>query len=185
MEIMLRCSLPDRPGALGELTGAVGRFGGDIQAVEVVETADGRALDDLVVVVPPDGLNRLVEGIEGLDGVKLVHMGPSRGHPGDAVTRLALGFQSLLDGAMTVEHGVATLVGGLLRADAVELVPAAEAPRGDALTLVLPFDDLVLVVRREYRFTDTERARTQALLRASLEAARFRRATGAAEAAAG
>jgi len=185
MEIMLRCSVPDRPGALGELTGAIGRFGGDIQAVEVVETEDGRALDDLVIVVEPEGLTRLMDGVRGLPDVEVVHVGPSRGHPGDAVTRLALGLQSLLDGAMTEENGVSALVGGLLRADSVDLVPAREAPRGNARTLVLPFDDRALVVRRVYRFTDTERERTEALVRVTLQAARFRRATGAAGVATG
>lgn len=178
MEIMLRCAVPDRPGALAELAGAVGDAGGDIQAVEVVETADGRALDDLVVVVAPDGLRRLVDRLEALADVEVVHVGPSRGHPGDAVARLAVGLQSLLDGAMTVEHAVAALVGGLLRADSAELVGAVDAPRDGARTLVLAFDARLLVVRREYRFTDTERDRAQAILRTALEAARVRGEAG-------
>jgi len=47
---MLRCSVPDRPGALAVLAGTIGEAGGDIQAVDVVEHGESDALDDLVVV---------------------------------------------------------------------------------------------------------------------------------------
>lgn len=166
MEIILRCAVPDRPGALAALAGVIGDAGGDIQAVEVVDTADGVALDDLVVVLSePSQLSRLVGRIEALEGFDVVHAGPSRGHPGDAVTRVALGLGSLLDGSMTEEHALVTLVGGLLRATSVDVLPAGEAPRAGAKTLVLPFAERVLVARRDYRFTDTERERVQSILR--------------------
>lgn len=169
----MRVALPDRPGALARLARAIGDAGVDIAAVDVVEAADGVALDDLVVVVEdPSALRGLVDAIAALEGVDLVHAGPSRGQPGDAVSRLALGLESLLNGAMTVDDGIRTLVGGLLRADLAELVPAAEAPRRENdRVVVLPVDDRVLVVRRDYRFTDTERSRAAAIVNVCVEAA--------------
>lgn len=166
MEVMLRVAVPDRPGALATLAGAIGEQGGDIQAVEVVDRMDGEALDDLVVWLDgPERMRALVDCIEALEGFRLVHAGPSRGHPGDAVTRLAVGLGALLDTSMTQEHALTTLLGGLLRAASVEVSPAASAPRAGAKTLVLPFSGRVLVARRDYRFTDTERERAQTILR--------------------
>jgi hypothetical protein len=175
MEIMLRCTVPDRPGALATLAGAIGEAHGDIQAMDVVETADGLALDDLVVVVDgPDGLRQLVERVGDLDGVELIHAGPSRGHPGDAVARLAVSFEHLLNGAMTADHAVVAIVGGLLRAASARLVEAADAPRPAARRLVLAVDHRYLLVTRDYRFTRTEQERAEALVRAVAEAARSR-----------
>lgn len=175
MEIMLRCSLPDRPGALAALTAAVSETGGDIQGVEVVEVADGRALDDLVVVVDGSAdLRALVDRVGGLTDFELVHAGPSRGHPGDAVTRFAFAIESLLNGAMTADHALATIVGGLLRASSARLVPAPDAPRPNESRLTLDVGDRYLVVSRDYRFTHTERQRAEALVRAAAEAAAAR-----------
>jgi hypothetical protein len=171
MEVILRCAVPDRPGALAAVAGAIGHAGGDIEAVDVVESADGVALDDLVVVIAEGGLPALLAGVQAVEGVEVVHAGPSRGHPGDAVARLAIGLQSLLNGAMSADDAVVTLVGGLLRASSATIMPRAEAaPALDHRTLVLPFDDAALVLRREYRFTHTERERAVAILRACLEA---------------
>lgn len=181
MEIMLRCSLADRPGALAALAGAIGEVGGDIQGVDVVEVADDRVLDDLLVVVEgPDGLRTLVDRVGALDDVELVHAGPSRGHPGDAITRLALSMESLLNGAMEVDHALVSIVGGLLRAGSAKLVAAGDAPRPTARQLRLAVDHRYLVVTRDYRFTRTERERAEALVRAAVEAAsaRRRRASG-------
>lgn len=177
MEVILRCAVPDRPGALAALAGTIGEAGGDIEAVEVVETVDGQALDDLVVVIDPDGLTALADRIHQLDDVELVHIGPSRGHPGDAVARLALGIESILNGAMLLDHGMEVLVGGLLRADSAEFVQPAQAPRRGGKTLVLAVDERVLVLRRAYRFTDAERSRAEAVLRVCVEAAAVRAAT--------
>jgi len=52
---LLRLALPDRPGSLGEVAGALGAVGVDILALDVVEHADGRAVDEMVLHVP-DGL---------------------------------------------------------------------------------------------------------------------------------
>ena len=170
MEVIVRVCVPDRPGALATVAGAFADAGADIEAVDVVESAGGVALDDLVVVIEPESVRTLIERIEALDDVELVHVGPSRGLPGDAVARLALGFESLLNGAMTNDHALQALVGGLLRATAADLVPGKDAPRAGEKTIVLAVDERVLVVRRDYRFTDTERSRAAAIVSACVEA---------------
>jgi hypothetical protein len=171
MEVMLRCAVPDRPGALAALAHAIAEAGGDIQAVDVVETRDGVALDDLVVVIDPALGRRLADCVRAVEGVELVHAGPSRGDPGGAVFRLAVGLEALLSGAMTVEHGLRALLGGLLRASSAELVDRADAPPAGARILVLDAGASALVLRRDYRFTATERDRAAAVLRACLRAA--------------
>lgn len=172
MEITLRCAVPDRPGALAAVAGAIGGAGGDIAAIDVVETADGVALDDIVVVIDPPRLREIVAALRAVEGVELIHAGPSRGQPGDAVSRLALGLESLLNGAMERDRAVTTLIGGLLGAASAELVPAGSVPPESDTVMALEFDDQLLVVARDYRFTDTERERAQAILRTCLEAAR-------------
>ena len=168
----MRVSVPDRPGALATVAGAFAEAGADIEAIEVIETQDGVALDDLVCVIEPESLGRLVASINAIDAVEVVHIGPSRGLPGGAVSRLALGLESLLNGAMDRDHAVQTLVGGLLRATAADLVAADQAPRSGDKTLVLAIDHRVLVVRRDYRFTHTEQSRAKAIVSACIEASR-------------
>lgn len=48
----LRIRLLDRPGSLGRVTALLGRAGVDIHQVAVLERADGRAVNDLVVCMP-------------------------------------------------------------------------------------------------------------------------------------
>ncbi len=170
---MLRCALPDQPGRLAALAGAIAEAGGDIEAVDVVESGAEIALDDLFVLVDgSEGLRAVVARVQALEGVELIHAGPSRGHPGDAVTRAAIGLEAILSGAMTLTHGVQALLGGLLRASSVTFEPAQQSPLDDDCLLGLPFADQVLVLRRDYRFTDTEIDRARALLRVCGEAAR-------------
>jgi hypothetical protein len=170
VEISMRCAVDDRPGALAHLAGAIAAVGADIEAVDVVDAEGGKALDDLVVVVrDPGHLRELLAALERLDDVEVVHAGPSRGHPGDAVTRMAVGLQSILNGAMDPERGVTTLLAGLLRADDVTIVPREEAPpEADGLLLV-PMPPRVVVVRRAYAFCRTEEERALALVRACAE----------------
>jgi hypothetical protein len=163
MELMLRCALPDRPGALAKLASAISAVGGDIHAVDVVEHDEGRALDDLEVILDEERIPTLLDRLAALDGVSVIHAGPSRGQPGDAVTRLSIGIESLLDGSAEARRGVCTLIGGMLRAREAAFVPAAQAPDdGDRRTLALDAGHEVLVLRRDYRFPATERERAQA-----------------------
>lgn len=170
MELMVRCSLPDRPGALARLTSAVGEIGVDIEAVEIVDVIDGRAIDDMVVVVDDDARRReVVDRLAALDDVDVLHAGPSRGHPGDAVARAAVGLQALLDGSVDAERGITTLVGGLLRADQAEI--ADDPPSAHTTRLVLPLGDRWVVLTRDHAFTTTERQRAEALCRVAATAA--------------
>lgn len=171
MEIVLRCALSDRPGALAELAGTVSESGGDIQSIEVLERTDGRALDDLVVAIAPADMAGLIDRLTQARDVELIHTGPSRGDPGDAVTRLAIGFAALLDGSMDADHACTTLIGGLLRAGSASLSSADDAPKAGRRTLLMPLADRVLVLHRDYPFTPTERQRATTIGRAIRSAA--------------
>lgn len=165
MELMLRCAVPDRPGMLASVTGAISAVGGDIQAIEVVEHRDGRALDDLELRLAEERVPSLLQRLSLLDDVRVIHAGPSRGRPGDAVTRLAIGLEALLDGSAEPRRGLLTLVGGLLRARSAGFVKPDEVPDEAHRVLALEVDDEVLVLHRDYRFTEAERERAEALLR--------------------
>lgn len=170
MELMLRCAVPDRPGALAQLASAISAAGGDIHSVDVVEHDDGRALDDLEIILDDDRVPTLLEEVTALDEVEVVHAGPSRGRTGDAVTRMSIALGALLDGSAEVRRGMCTLIGGMLRARSAELVAATQAPEADPQVLTLHAGDDVLVLRRDYRFTATERERAQALLQVARRA---------------
>lgn len=170
MELMLRCALPDRPGELARVASAISAVGGDIQAVDVVEHSDGRALDDLELLLDADRIPSLLQRLGDLEGVRVVHAGPSRGRPGDAVTRLSIGIESLLDGSSEARRGLCTLIGGMLRARSAEFVEHGDAPEDDQRALALDAGDEVLLLQRDYRFTATERERARALLRLALRA---------------
>ena len=179
MEVVVRCRVPDRPGALAQLAGVVGAVGGDIQAVDVVEVADdasdGLALDDLVVTVDDaTHLGALVDALRRAPDVDLVHVGASRGDPGHASTRLAMGLEAVLSGAMTMDHGVQTLLGGLLRADSAEIVDARAVPRSGPKTFVEALDHRFVVLRREHAFTPNELTKARAILRCVQQAALIR-----------
>jgi len=72
MPFLLRVSLPDVPGSLGRVAGAIGQAGGDIQAIEIVEkTATGAAVDDVLLEtapgVMPDSIVSACSSIEGVE----------------------------------------------------------------------------------------------------------------------
>ncbi|MHA6796048.1 ACT domain-containing protein [Pseudonocardia bannensis] len=70
MSFLLRVVLPDKPGSLGAVATALGDAGADILGVDVVERADGQAIDDLTVELPagrpPDVLITAAESIRGV-----------------------------------------------------------------------------------------------------------------------
>jgi hypothetical protein len=75
---LLRVIMPDRPGALGEVASALGRAGGDIVGIEVVEhRADGFAVDDVTLDLPPGrSPDALVSACNALDRVDVEFVGP-------------------------------------------------------------------------------------------------------------
>ena len=74
MPFLLRVELPDVPGSLGRLAGAIGEAGGDIEAIEIVEKRhDGTAVDDVLLEIAPGTMpDSVVSAVNGLDGVRVV-----------------------------------------------------------------------------------------------------------------
>jgi hypothetical protein len=74
---VLRVWLPDRPGALGAVASRIGAVRGDVVGIEILERGGGRAIDELVVELPEDGLLPLLlaemREVEGVD-VEDVHL---------------------------------------------------------------------------------------------------------------
>jgi hypothetical protein len=67
---LLRLVVPDRPGILGAVATTLGTAGIDIVSVDVLERADGVAVDDVVVDLPrgrlPDSLITVVQKVPGV-----------------------------------------------------------------------------------------------------------------------
>jgi hypothetical protein len=69
---LMRVTLPDRPGSLGAVASAMGKVGGDINAVEIVEKGDGIVVDDFIVDLPPNQMpETIVTACQSLEGVKV------------------------------------------------------------------------------------------------------------------
>lgn len=51
---LVRIWLPDRPGALGAVALRLGSLRGDVVGLEIIERGGGRAIDEVVVVLPED-----------------------------------------------------------------------------------------------------------------------------------
>lgn len=75
---LLRVVMPDRPGALGEVASVIGKAGGDIVGVEVIEhRADGFAVDDFTLDLPAGRVaDALVSACLALEGVEVEFVGP-------------------------------------------------------------------------------------------------------------
>lgn len=83
MAYLLRVTVPDRPGALGALAVALGQVNANIMSLNVIETLDGAAVDDIVVDVPTGALpDTLITAAESLDGVSVVSLRPFDGRLG-------------------------------------------------------------------------------------------------------
>lgn len=71
MSFLIRVQIPDRPGTLGAVAGALGEIGADILSVDVVERGNDAAIDDMVVELPsgrlPDVLITAAESVAGVE----------------------------------------------------------------------------------------------------------------------
>ena len=134
MLLRVRVTLPDRPGALGQVARTLGVAGADIVAVVVLERLGGRAVDDFTVVWP--GSNRLERLRAGLGAIPGVHVDgiwraigapTTSGHDAELLGQLAA---NPADGLATLVDAVP----GLLAADwaAAAVVPADWAVRSGA-----------------------------------------------------
>jgi hypothetical protein len=80
MSYLLRVVLPDRPGMLGAVATALGKVGGDILSLDVIERGPDGAVDDLVVALPPGGLaDALVTAARSVPGVVVESLRPYHG----------------------------------------------------------------------------------------------------------
>jgi hypothetical protein len=73
MPYLMRVELPDVPGSLGRVAGAIGEAGGDIDAIEIVEKRDGYAVDDVLLEMAPGTMpDSVVSACSVLDGVSVL-----------------------------------------------------------------------------------------------------------------
>ena len=70
--VLVRVWLPDRPGALALVAARIGAIGGDIVSVDVLERAEGIAVDEFSVIVPNGSvLDLMTREIEQVDGASV------------------------------------------------------------------------------------------------------------------
>lgn len=134
MLLRVRVTLPDRPGALGQVARTLGVAGADIVQVVVLERLGGRAVDDFTVVWPGAArVDRLLAGLGAIPGVQVDGMWQAIGAPVSGGNDAEL----LAQVAANPADGLATLVDALpalLAADwaAATVVPADWAARSAA-----------------------------------------------------
>jgi hypothetical protein len=85
MLALIRISVPDRPGVLGDVASALGTAGADIVQLQVLQSEAGRALDDVHVQVGgEEHLQRVQHRLAAMPGVTVVGVrigpAPTTGH---------------------------------------------------------------------------------------------------------
>ncbi len=146
MLLRVRVTLPDRPGALGQVARTLGVAGADIVQVVVLERLGGRAVDDFTVVWPGAArVERLLAGLAAIPGVQVDGIWRAIGAPvtgGHDAELLAQVAANPADGLATLVDAVP----GLLAADwaAAAVVPADWALRAGAAPRPVPGDRPVL-----------------------------------------
>lgn len=66
----MRLWLPDVPGTLGRVAAAIGRAGGDVIGIEILERGAGMAIDELTVTLPEGSTpDRLIDEVSDVEGV--------------------------------------------------------------------------------------------------------------------
>ncbi len=82
---VVRVWLPDRPGALGAVASRIGAVRGDLVGIDILERGAGRAIDELVVALPDEGLvPLLVKEMQEVEGVDVEDVRPVDGELPDA-----------------------------------------------------------------------------------------------------
>ena len=81
MSYLIRVSLPDVPGSLGQLAEAFGIVDADINSVDIVETShDGTVTDDIVVTLPTGIMvDTLITAVASVDGAEVDSIRPFTG----------------------------------------------------------------------------------------------------------
>jgi len=125
---VVRLWLPDRPGALGQVASRIGSVRGDVVGIDILETGNGQAVDELVVQLPdPSVLDLLVHEIGQVDGVKVEEI-RSLGSGGHDPRLDALETAAILVGASSpteLLEAVCEHAGRSLAADWVAVVELA------------------------------------------------------------
>jgi ACT domain-containing protein len=75
-QFRLQVVLPDQPGSLGAVASAIGFAGGDIRALVVMKSEDGRGYDDITVAVPGSDPTDLIEVLTAIGGVEVLSVTP-------------------------------------------------------------------------------------------------------------
>jgi hypothetical protein len=112
---LVRVWLPDRPGALGQVASRIGAVRGDVVGIEILERGAGRAVDELVVELPEDGLLDLltaeISQVDGVDVEDVRLLGSGRHDPGLTALATATRLMEAGDEAVVLkvlcEHAVA------------------------------------------------------------------------------
>lgn len=141
MLLRVRVTLPDRPGALGQVARTLGVAGADIVQVVVLERLGGRAVDDFTVVWPgASRVERLLAGLAAIPGVQVDGVWKAIGTPvsigGDAEL-LAQVAANKADGLATLVDAVPALLAADWAAAAVvspDWAARTAAPREDVVT---------------------------------------------------
>lgn len=72
-----RLWLPDLPGTLGLVAAAIGRAGGDVTGIDILERGAGMAIDELVIEIGgPDLIDALVAELDAVPGVNIEDLHP-------------------------------------------------------------------------------------------------------------
>lgn len=117
---VVRVWLPDRPGALGAVATRVGALRGDVIGIDIIDRGAGRAVDDLVLDLPEDGLvDLLLAEIGEVEGVDVEHIRPLDGPPPDPAVMALQVARDLLATDGEIDRLEATVRGAhwLLSAD--------------------------------------------------------------------
>ncbi len=70
--VLLRLSLPDRPGALGAVASRIGAVRGDVISIDIIGRHGGQAIDELVVDIGDERhLSLMLDEIAEVDGVRV------------------------------------------------------------------------------------------------------------------
>ena len=73
--LTLRVKLSSRAGTLGELTMAIGRAGGDIGAIDIVNVGNDYIIRDITVSSASTAHGeQIVQAVKDIDGVELVNV---------------------------------------------------------------------------------------------------------------
>jgi hypothetical protein len=140
--VVVRVWLPDRPGALGQVASRIGAVRGDVLGIEVLESGAGSVIDELVVVLPDDGLVALmVSEIDAVDGVAVEDVRAIEGgHIDPDLAALALIAEvaevAPSERRATLVSLLAELIGAdwaVLLRDGVEMARVGDLPEGGAL----------------------------------------------------